>query len=465
MVQLDAGSVRLYLTQIGQIPLLRISEEVALAKRVERSRRRICRGILASGYGLQAAVAMLVEVCQGRMRLDRLVDVPRSVPTEQHRAWVRDYLQFKLADLQEWLAQDRRDFAIAVEETRPAVSRRAASRRLAARRRRAIRLVEEMGVRSYRLLPILKDLKRISQRFEQLDKQVVEVAHCPRPDERTAEVRREQSHLVQIALDTPSTLRRRLHRIERLEKEYGLARSLLSAGNLRLVVSIAKRYRNRGLGFLDLIQEGNAGLMRAVDRFDHTRKFKFATYATWWIRQAITRAIADQSRVIRLPVHMIGRLGRLQTTSQRLFQEHGFLPSVEETAEAAGLSAADARVALRMAHEPLSLDQPLGEWQESSPGELLGDHRECDPLQTIDKDLLRSRITDALEKLDYRERAVIRLRYGLADGEIYTLENVGKVFGVTRERARQIELAALRRLKLPTARRKLSVFLELPPEG
>lgn len=462
MVQRDVGAVRLYLMQIGRIPLLRLPEEIALAKRVERSRKRIGRAILASGFGLQATVALLDDACQGRTRLDRVVDLSKCTPAENRR--FRDSLAFKLCTLHESLTLDRKDFVIVVGEEHSAATRRAAWSRLAARRRKAIRLLEEMGVRWYRLLPILTNLKQISQRLDQLGRQLDRIAEGTAPSVSVAELREERSRLMQLTLDTPSSLRRRLERIARLEEEHEAARSALSAGNLRLVVSIAKRYRNRGVSFLDLIQEGNAGLMRAVDRFDYTRQFKFATYATWWIRQAITRAIADQSRVIRLPVHMIGRLGRLQSTAQRLLQEQGFQPSVEEAAEAAGLSVADARIALRMAREPMSLDQPIGDQWEGSPGELLGDHREIDPLQRIDKDLLRSRITDALEKLDYRERAVIRLRYGLGDGEVYTLESVGKVFGVTRERARQIEMSALRRLKLPTARRRLSSFLELPPE-
>lgn len=462
MVEREVGAVRLYLMQIGRIPLLQLAEEIALAKRVERARKRIGRGILASGYGLQAVVALLDDAYQGRVRLDRIVDLSKCTPAENRR--FRDSLAFKLGSFHDLLRQDRKDFGIVLGEEHSASTRRAAWNRLAARRRKTIRLLEEMGLRWHRLLPVITSLREISQRLNQLDSQLDKAGNAP-PGVSVSELRAERSRLVQLALDTPSSLRRRLQRIARMEKEHEAARSALSAGNLRLVVSIAKRYRNRGLSFLDLIQEGNAGLMRAVDRFDHTRKFKFATYATWWIRQAITRAIADQSRVIRLPIHMIGRLGRLQSTTQRLIQEQGFRPTVEQAAEAAGLSVADAEVASRMVREPLSLDQPIGDQWEGSPGELLGDHRENDPLRRIDTDLLRSRITDALEKLDYRERAVIRLRYGLADGEIYTLENVGKVFGVTRERARQIELTALRRLKLPLARRRLSAFLESPSDS
>ena len=269
---------------------------------------------------------------------------------------------------------------------------------------------------------------------------------------------------MQTALDTPSSLRRRLGRIARAQQEYEAARSDLSAANLRLAVSVAKRYGNCGVSFLDLIQEGNAGLMRAVDRFDHTRGYKFSTYATWWIRQGISRAIADQSRFIRLPAGMGSRLAKVQTTAARLFQARGSQPSVEETAEAAGLSVGEAHLTMRMGRATLSLDQPIGERQDNYLGKLLPDHREDDPLHNTNQDLLKSRITEVLQRLDYRERDdhppplwVRRRPHPYPPG---TRQDVRR----SKERVRQIELEAMDKLKLPKAAGKLVGFLEMPSQ-
>ncbi|MGA2257844.1 MAG: sigma-70 family RNA polymerase sigma factor, partial [Thermoguttaceae bacterium] len=326
----------------------------------------------------------------------------------------------------------------------------------------AIRLLEGIRVRRQHLLPILEAVRQISRRLDNLSHEVNKIQADPSTLERATELHKELSLLMQTALDTPSTLRRRLHRIARVQREYEAARSDLSAANLRLAVSVAKRYGNCGVSFLDLIQEGNAGLMRAVDRFDHTRGYKFSTYATWWIRQGISKAIADQSRIIRLPAGMGSRLSKVQTTAARIFQARGSRPSVEETAEAAGLSMGEAHLTMRMGRAMLSLDQSIGERQENHLGRLLPDHREDDPLHNTNQDQLRARIKEVLQRLDYRERTIIRLRYGFVDGRIHTLQELGKMFGVSKERVRQIETAAMDKLKLPKATRKLVGFLDIP---
>jgi len=315
-------------------------------------------------------------------------------------------------------------------------------------------------LRRKHLLLILIDLNLLSERMDELVSELGKRDAGPCGRGRKGDPQQELSQLTQIALEVPGSLRRRLCRVRRLQQEYEAARSALSAGNLRLVVSVAKRYRNCGVSFLDLIQEGNAGLMRAVDLFDPTRGLKFSTYATWWVRQAITRAVANQSRIIRLPIQMIERLGRVHAASGHLRQQRGSRPSLEETAETTGLSLSEVRLMMGMSRAPLSLDLPVDADQESFLGEFVRDHRENDPPQTANEHLLKSRIAEALETLDYRERSVIRLRYGLADGEAHTLQEIGRVFKVTRERVRQIELAALRKLKFPRAMRKLAGFLE-----
>ena len=233
---------------------------------------------------------------------------------------------------------------------------------------------------------------------------------------------------MRITLDSPATLARRIQRTLKYQAQYDAAKRVLSAGNLRLVVSIAKRYRNRGLSFLDLIQEGNTGLMRAVDKFEHARGYKFSTYATWWIRQAITRAIADQSRTIRMPVHMIETMSRVRIVARELVQTTGREPTVEEVAAAAKLSIEDAACVLKMTRHPLSLDQPVGDHDDSFFGEFVEDHREDDPLADMSQQSLKQRIATVLEELNYREREILRLRYGLADGYSYTLEEVGQDF-------------------------------------
>jgi RNA polymerase primary sigma factor len=214
------------------------------------------------------------------------------------------------------------------------------------------------------------------------------------------------------------------------------------------------------LSFLDLIQEGNTGLMRAVDKFEYARGFKFSTYATWWIRQAITRAIADQSRTIRVPVHMIDTMSKVRLVTRELIQELGREPTVEETANRAGLTLDDARVVMKMARQPLSLDQPVGDFDDSYFGEFLEDYRDDDPLYETNQEALKFHIQEAMQTLNYREREILRLRYGLADGYAYTLEEVGRIFSVTRERVRQIESKAVRKLQQPYRSKALMSFLD-----
>ena len=449
--------VRMYLMQMGEIPLLTRPQELTAARAIEKTRTRFRHNMLASDFVLQGAVSLLEKVRDGALRLDRTIEVSVTNTVEKKRILRR--LNPNLATLSKLLRENQRDFRIAISKRNAPEKRHEAWRRLVRRRNRAVRLVEELNLRTQRLQPLLEKLSEIAHRMQALRIQMAELDKQSLTGGRE-ELRAELHYLMRVAAESPTTLLRRVSRTAELQQHYDAAKRELSAGNLRLVVSIAKRYRNRGLSFLDLIQEGNTGLMRAVDKFECARGYKFSTYATWWIRQAITRAIADQSRTIRVPVHMIDAMTRVRTVTRELVQLNGCEPSVEQTAAAAGLSLEDTRCIMKMARQPLSLDQPVGDHDDSYFGEFLQDHREDDPLYGFNQELLKDRLADVMQSLNHREREILRMRYGLTDGYAYTLEEVGKIFSVTRERVRQIEAKAVRKLQHPMRSRTLSGFVD-----
>ena len=449
--------IHIYLMQISKIPMLSRIEEIEVAKRIEHSRRRFRYGVLGSDYILRAASGLLDKLCQGSLRLDRAVEVSVSNVCKTRR--IMGVLRPNLATLRQLLRLNQEDFRFALSKTQSRARRNMAWQALAARRARAVRLIEEVSLRTGQLRPLLERLRQVSARMDNIAEQLRNPID-PAVPVRSHELRKELRQLMKITLESPTSLRHRLTRIAKLQQEYEAARRSLSAANVRLVVSIAKRYRNRGLSFLDLIQEGNTGLMRAVDKFEHSYGCTFSTYATWWIRQAITRAIGDQCRTIRVPVHIIASMSKVRTVTRDLLQRQGYEPSVEETADAAGLSIDETNCVVQMSRQPLSLDQPLGIHDGSYFGEFLEDYREDNPLYKMHQNLLKSRIADMLAVLNYREREIIRLRYGLIDGYDHTLEEVGKIFSVTRERVRQIAADAVRKLRHPGRLRELSGFLE-----
>jgi RNA polymerase primary sigma factor len=450
--------VRMYLMQMGEIPLLSRAEEITCAKCIERTRTRFRHSMLACDFMLQGAVTLLEKVRDGGLRLDRTIEVSVTNTTEKKNIIRR--LGPNLVTLVHLLKLNRADYRIAISRCQPTKARHEAWRRLVRRRNKAVRLVEELNLRTQRLQPLWDKLVEISTRMQAIRVEMAEILSGAQPPHRFHELQAELHYLMRLTLESPATLARRVTRTKDYQQQYDAAKRDLSAGNLRLVVSIAKRYRNRGLSFLDLIQEVNTGLMRAVDKFEHARGYKFSTYATWWIRQAITRAIADQSRTIRVPVHMIDAMTRVRTVTRDLVQLHGCEPTVEQTAEAAGLSLEDTRCILKMSRQPLSLDQPVGDHDDSYFGEFLQDHRDDDPLYDVNQQLLKNRLADVLQGLNHREREILRLRYGLTDGYAYTLEEVGKIFSVTRERVRQIEAKAVRKLQQPYRSRALVGFLD-----
>ncbi|MGD0896358.1 MAG: sigma-70 family RNA polymerase sigma factor [Thermoguttaceae bacterium] len=450
--------LRIYLMQMGKIPLLNRQEELGLAMRVERARRRFRHAVLATDYAVESAIAVLQAVGDGRCRLDCKLEV--SLARQGERQRLVSALAPNLYTLRRLVRQNARDYATAIRKRRLPGQRRAAWGRVLARRNRAARLIEELGLRIEFVHAAFAKLKEISARMDEFGLQIAALGSPAGSEDRRAMLRNELCRLMRMTRESPATLRRRIAQATAFLAEYKAAKDGLAAGNLRLVVSIAKRYRNRGLSFLDLIQEGNTGLMRAADKFEWRRRVRFSTFATWWIRQAITRALADHGRTIRLPVHAIETMSKVRGEHRRLFRKNGSEPRFEETAAAVGMPLGKLACICRADREPLSLNQSAGGHDDASFGDYVKDHREDDPLTESNHQMLKSRITDVLESLDYRQREILRLRYGLADGCGHTLEEVGKVFSITRERARQIEMDALRVLRRPTCVRKLAGFLE-----
>ncbi len=457
--------IRMYLTQMGSIPLLTREEEIRLAKKIEMSRYIFRRMVLESEYCASQAVEILQQVHEGTLPFDRTMRISTAESNAKER--IASRIPYNLGTIRIKLEQNAKlwsqlDSGDLTEDRIESIRQK-----MWANRRRISTLIEECCLRTGRIQPLMRKLNSVNRKCEELGRLIERAEKNPeRYEAEDTQVQREElSGLQNLVLENPIDLGKRVRSIGQIFVEHELAKRALSGGNLRLVVSIAKKYRNRGLPFLDIIQEGNTGLMRAVDKYEYKRGYKFSTYATWWIRQAITRAIADHARTIRVPVHMIETMSKLRNIQKHLLQELGHEPNHDEIAAKAKMPVEEVKRVLKISRHPISLDRPVGESEDSHFGDFIEDERQEAPSISAASEMLRTRINDVLKTLTYREREILKLRYGIGDGYTYTLEEVGRIFKVTRERVRQVESKALRKLQHPVRRQRLTSFMEGDGDG
>ena len=450
--------IRMYLSQMGNIPLLSRADEIFLAKQIELTRKRFRRVAMESDYCIQFAVETFEKVHTGELPFERTL---RTSETENVRKeQILGRMEGNLKTLRHLMELNQMDWEIRTSPDATDEQRKEAKQRHVIRRRKMATLCEELSLRTQRLQPFMKRMEQLAERVAQLLSDVKRLKRRPTAAGEVEMMTRELQEISESTKETPEEFVQRIREMKYRFAGWTEAKQKLSGGNLRLVVSIAKKYRNRGLSFLDLIQEGNAGLMRGVEKYEYRRGYKFSTYATWWIRQAITRAVADHARTIRIPVHMFQSISTLKAKAEQMRQETGREPTIEELAEAIDMSVEETERIMKTWKHPISLDTPVGESEDSSFGDFLQDSGESTPADTAMQQMLRDKINHVLKSLTYREREIIKLRYGLGDGYSYTLEETGRIFKVTRERIRQIESKALRKLQHSTRSTHLQGFVD-----
>ncbi len=445
--------VRMYLKQMGQVPLLTREQEVEISKRIEEAEDMVLKHINRFGFIAQAHLDLSKKLIEGRERFDRVILDKKIESRERY-----------MKNLPRLCKQ--------VEQLSASITRQfyEVGRNSSKKRPQKLRALQRMMTSLQRLYPLFYLKQKVTEEFVHLADDAhhtslylqTELAKNPRSKKRRLQLQNKIRELEKGLWFSLAEYAKEYQTLKGWMRQAFKAKTEMVEANLRLVISIAKKYTNRGLSFLDLIQEGNMGLMKAVEKFEYRRGYKFSTYATWWIRQAITRSIADQARTIRIPVHMIETINKLMRVQKQLVQEYGREPSPEEVAEEVLLPVDRVRSVLKMAQQPISLQSPVGESEETNFGDFIEDRGAENPSDMTAIVLLKEKIKDVLETLTDRERQVLEQRFGLVDGYSRTLEEVGRQFQVTRERIRQIEAKALRKMRHPTRIRQLEGFLEAP---
>jgi len=450
--------IRMYLTQMGGIPLLSRDEEIELAKRIEVTRINFHRKVLKSDYSQGICLKILEDIINGDQLFERTLAI--NIEFDNQKEKLLNQFQVHAKVLSTLLKKNRKDCRQLKLKSTSAKDMFRLLKNVRNRQRKGSAIIEELCIRTKKIQPIMKRLQEISSEMNNVKKQILLCEKRDKMKDKLQNLKAELSEYEDLVFETPERLSQRVKSFENVFKEHETAKRKLSSANLRLVVSVAKKYRNRGLSFLDLIQEGNTGLMKAVDKYEYRRGFKFSTYATWWIRQAVTRSIADQARTIRIPVHMIEAMGKIRNISKKLLQENGREPSIEDMAKEIKISVSEARKVLKISRHQISLDCTVGENADSAFGDFIEDDKVESPASAVTQEMLKEKIESVLETLTFREREIIKLRYGVGGSYTYTLEEVGKRFMVTRERVRQIEVAAMKKLQHPTRSRNLEGFLD-----
>jgi RNA polymerase primary sigma factor len=441
--------VRMYLKQMGQVPLLTREQEVEISKRIEDAEIEVSKRLHHFGFVVDGYLDLADKLIKGKERFDRVILDKKIESRERYMKGLG-----KLCDQLRQLHQENDDIFRQLTAKNPR-----GKKKLEEEFQKNLATMHRVFVRFYYKQKVIEDfcenVNEVMSKFWKYQRKLK-----TQPDDK--EFQTKMRELQQRAWHTEESIEESNRLLKHWLKEALKAKTEMVEANLRLVISIAKKYTNRGLSFLDLIQEGNMGLMKAVEKFEYRRGYKFSTYATWWIRQAITRSIADQARTIRIPVHMIETINKLMRVQKQLVQEYGREPSPEEIAEEIHLPVERVRAVLKMAQQPISLQAPVGDSDDTSFGDFIEDKAADNPMEEAGFSMLKDKIKDVLDTLTEREREVLEQRFGLKDGYSRTLEEVGRQFQVTRERIRQIEAKALRKMRHPTRIRKLEGFIEMP---